>query len=199
MQPLPGRVGSASHVINFIHVQAVFQRRQRDDRFENGAGRVIFIRRAIFLRLEFLQLLRISRAKCPAQNHSGQTSATTPSPARRRCARPSPPPPRWRPRPGGSRSDSSAARWRSRSTVSTTFSSGLRLAVHVLRLAVAHVVHQHGFLPGAAVQLGIEFAFDARHADVIRQPVIEKRFFISDGTVVLPQFAEQMRRRVPSG
>ena len=41
-------------VENFVGIQAVFQCGQRDDGFEDGAGRVILIRRAVFFRRQLL-------------------------------------------------------------------------------------------------------------------------------------------------
>ena len=186
--------GISLDAIDFIHVQSIFQRRQRDDGFENGAGLIIFIRRAVLLRLQILQLLvflprnalckivRVERRRRRHRQHVAQTHVHHHHRGLRFRA-----PTVFERILGGALKIEVQGQHE--------VLAGLRLGVHVSRLAVAHVVDEHGFLAGAAMQLGVVFAFDARHAAIIRQPIVEKGFLAFVGTVVLPQLAQQMRRR----
>jgi len=62
----------------------------------------------------------------------------------------------------------------------------------VLRLPVAHVVHQDRLCAGFAAQKIIVTDLDPEHAPVIRQPIREKGLLAHGGAVVAPQGAEEV-------
>ena len=68
-------------------------------------------------------------------------------------------------------------------------------APYVLRLAVADIVHQHGFGPGGAAQLFIVAGFDAEHPAIVGQAIEEEGLFSLEGTVIALQIAQQVPGR----
>ena len=179
-------------VNNRVRIQAGFERGQTDDGFENRAGRVIFISRAIGLRTQFRivhprrfvgGIIRVDgrrrnhRQYVPrAHIHHDDRRARVRAPMRRQRA---------------FRRLLNVEIHRQHDVV-TRFG----LAPHVFGLAIAEIVDEHGLRARTSAQFRVEPGLDTDLAAVIGQIVIEVvgilTFF---GTIVAQHITEQMRRQ----
>ena len=182
-------------VVNFGGVKSGFEGGEGDDGFEDGAGRVIFLQRAVDLRtLAFVAqllplLVRDAAHKAVRVIH----------------------------RRGGEGEDIAALRVHHHHGAARLRAVALQGALgglldgevngeheilarldgrqNIFRLAVAEVVHEHGFRASFAAQFLVEGGFDADDASEVRQAVVEKGLLALRRTVIAADVAHEVNRR----
>ena len=190
-----GADGVGLHLVGLRGVEPVLQRGEGDDGFEDGAGRVIFLQGAVDLRtLAFVaQLLPLL-----VRDAAHETV-------------------RVEHRRGGKGEDIAALRVHHHHGAARLRAVALQGALgglldgevdgehevlarldggeDVFRLAVAEVVHEHGFRAGFAAQFLVEGGFDADDAAEVGQAVVEKGLLAFCGTVIAADVAHEVNCR----